>query len=80
RLVKALKTQRFDQFKNDWRNFLEHGKKKSLNAVMGTVPIIDVANKSIWRNYKKVLRQGDIIKTNYTFDSIHTLRKDGKKL
>lgn len=80
KLVSTLRTKRFNQFKNDWRMFLEEGQQKSLNSTRGTIPIIDVANQSIWRNYRKLLHRGDIIKTDYTFEALHNLRKDGKKL
>lgn len=80
RLVRALESDRFATFRKNWREFLESGHVTDRMPERGEAPVIDVASRSIWKNYRKLLQQGDAIKTNYTFESIHRLRKDGKKL
>ena len=80
RLLRALDSSRFASFKKDWRSFLESDHVTDRMPERGMEPVIHVASKSIWKGYKKLLQQGDAIKTNYTFESIHQLRKDGKKL
>lgn len=79
RLLRALGSRRFETFKHDWRSFLE-GKPASNRPENAMSPVTDVASRSIWKGYKKLMKEGDAIKTNYTFESIHQLRKDGKKL
>ncbi|HKK16931.1 MAG TPA: CHAD domain-containing protein, partial [Gammaproteobacteria bacterium] len=80
RLVRALESSRFDSFRHDWRTFLESKHQTCRHTAKGMTPVMEIASKSIWKGYKKLLQQGDTIKTNYTFESIHQLRKDGKKL
>ena len=79
RLTRALNTARFNRFKSSWRSFLRNQQLKTINR-SGETAVIDIANHNIWRNYKKMLNQGNSITTSYTYDAIHRLRKNGKKL
>jgi len=80
RLLRALDSDRYAEFKNAWRSFLEKDRSERQLAENGLAPVIAIASRTIWKNYNKLLKQGDRITTNYSFESIHKLRKDGKKL
>jgi len=79
-LLHALASRRYKSFKLNWRNFLLHGGKQVSRTANSSLPIIEVANEAIWRNYRKMIRQRKVITSDYDFESIHTLRKNAKKL
>jgi len=79
-LLHALTSRRYASFKLNWRNFLLHASKQVSRTANSALPIIEVANEAIWRNYRKLIRRGKVITSGYDFESIHTLRKNAKKL
>lgn len=80
RLVSALKSRKYERFKQDWRKFLEVSGNNKSTSDRGNAPILLSANLAIRNNYRKLLRQGRKIEKKYAYNPLHNLRKTGKKL
>ena len=76
KLLSTFKTKRFKNFKDDWRKFLLQSKTSQLKTANGNLPVQKVANETVWR----VFKQGKRLTKKYDYESIHNLRKTGKKL
>ena len=80
RLIKALDTVRYRKLMQDWKNFLMAGPPKHSTLADANHSIINVASKHIWNVYRRVHKQGDLIKADSPASSLHELRKTCKKL
>ncbi len=81
-LVEWLETKEFRDFLVRWREFLRRSVKKHSFEQKGMLPVLEVANHSIWKIYKRLKKQGreaSRINTN-TFEPLHEVRKTAKKL
>lgn len=80
-LLNTLTSKRYASFKINWRAYLLLTEKKPSRTRYSSKPIIKIANKAIWHNYQKLIKPGKIIVTSaHTYEGIHTLRKNAKKL
>ncbi|MCG8380183.1 MAG: CHAD domain-containing protein [Proteobacteria bacterium] len=79
-LLNALSSKRYASFKQSWREYLLQTEIQAPRTPNSQVPINRVVNKAIWRNYRKIIKQGKQMVSGYEYDAIHTLRKDAKKL
>ena len=80
RLLQLLESTRYEKFKRDWRNYLDKCQEKTRQAACARTSIIKPANQNIWKNYQKLIKKGKVTRKNYSFESIHELRKTAKKL
>jgi CHAD domain-containing protein len=79
-LLNLLASRRYASFKSNWRDYLLHTVKQAPRTANSSLPIIEVANKYIWHNYRKLIKQGKNITSKYDYENLHTLRKNAKKL
>lgn len=79
-LSKQLGSARLDRFRRAWRRYLERPLPARPRALLATRAIGPVADKCIWRAYRKLLKDGAGISPRSADAAIHKLRKTGKKL
>ncbi|HID69648.1 MAG TPA: CHAD domain-containing protein [Desulfobacterales bacterium] len=77
-LSKRLKTTRYRQIINEWRQYLNGDGGSSAEDT--DTPAIDIARRIIFRRYKKILRAGREIAPETPDENLHRLRIQGKKL
>lgn len=80
RLLKLLASVKFNKFRSEYRKYLKSGVSDHFGTETGERPVIMVANKVIWRVYKRLLRQGRQAVERGDQESLHKLRKTEKKL
>jgi CHAD domain-containing protein len=81
RLLQALESERFAGFRRDWRLFLEQAAAAGGGVEdEGGQPVVTVANRSIWRVYRRLQRDGKAAGAGGYSEALHELRKTGKKL
>jgi CHAD domain-containing protein len=79
RLLQELRSERFADFRRDWRSFLVEATRESETA-NGDEPVMTAAGTAIWRVYRRLLRDGRAAGTGTYSEALHELRKTGKKL
>lgn len=79
-LIKYLGSARFDRFRRAWRRYLERPLPARPRALLATRPIGPVADRAIWRAYRKLIKEGAGVSPQSADAAIHKLRKTGKKL
>lgn len=80
RLLRGLRSKRYERFKKDWDHVLQRAAAGECDAVAAGEPVLTVANRNIWRVYKKILKEGADIDPTVDTVALHELRKRGKKL
>ncbi len=79
-LVHTLKSDRYLHGLAGWRSYL-HGQWDGLPlGPAAAVPVKHLADLRIWKNYRRVLKQGDAIQSDSPPEALHELRKCCKKL
>ncbi|MEA2095044.1 MAG: CHAD domain-containing protein [Pseudomonadota bacterium] len=79
-LVKALDSARYRRLLESWRTFLEQEAPVRSTLPSARRPIVEVANKRIWRIYQRALKEGHAIDAASPAEALHELRKTCKKL
>lgn len=83
-LVDALQSTRYSKYKNRMIDILELAKQAEqiprLEQAEVEENVKTVADKRIWKMYKRVLREGGAIGLNSPAEELHELRKSCKKL
>ena len=79
-LVADLQSRRFKDFLTKWRAFLEKPVPVRPTAEQAAVAIGDIADKRIWKTYRKVIGEGSVIEEETPAEALHDLRKTCKKL
>lgn len=79
RLCEALNSERYQKLIRDWKKVLKRKSVQSPQAFNAKKPARQVANQRILKLYKKVLKEGDAIKTESPDEDLHELRKTCKK-
>jgi len=81
RLVKRLKSKRYQELKRTWEEFLSlepcDDDPSCPNAAR---PVVDVASERIWKAYRRVHRDGHKITPDTPAKALHELRIDCKML
>ena len=77
KLVKALSDDRYAIFERDWSRFLS---APPVNAAAANRDITGVSGASIWKTYKRIIKQIRSPDITRHIDALHTLRKECKKL
>ena len=78
-LVVDLKGKRFKDFLVKWRSFLERPVPTRPTAPAAHFSIGELADKRIWKTYKRVIDEGSVIDENTPAEALHDLRKTCKK-
>jgi CHAD domain-containing protein len=79
-LKRQLDGERFAALRQDWRRFLQQPVVGVPSAANAALPVKSVADRRIWRMYKRVLREGRAITPESPAEDLHELRKSCKKL
>ena len=79
-LIQHLGSARFDRFRRAWRRYLERPLPARPRALLATRPVGPVADRAIWRAYRKLIKEGAGVSPQSADAAIHKLRKTGKKL
>ena len=79
-LVKKLNSPHFHKLLKDWRSFLETPVNDATDTPNAERPLQEVANRRIYRIYKRVLEEGLAIQEGSPHEALHELRKNCKKL
>ena len=79
-LVEQFRSERYQSIIDDWRQLLATMDFRKRPVRYADQPIIKIARKTIWKSYKKVIRQGQAIDDNSPPEALHSLRKSCKKL
>ncbi len=79
-LVKDLRSRRFKDFLAKWRVFLEKPVPQRPSAPVALLPVGKVADKRIWKTYRRVVTEGRAIHDETPAEALHDLRKSCKKL
>ncbi|MDV7339715.1 CHAD domain-containing protein [Terasakiella sp. A23] len=79
-LVTDLKSRRFKDFLTKWRTFLKRPVPVRPTAPAAAFPIGDLADKRIWKTYRRVINEGSVIGDETPAEALHDLRKTCKKL
>ncbi|MCB1758563.1 MAG: CHAD domain-containing protein [Gammaproteobacteria bacterium] len=80
KMVRQLNSERFRRLLADWRDYLQSTSTGSDDAPAALASIAQVANKRIYRIYKRVLAEGSLINADSPAEALHELRKNCKKL
>lgn len=79
-MVSKLKSKEFQAFLEEWRQFLDNPPDLDDTAFAAALPVKQVADKRIYRIYKRVLAEGSGINDASPATAFHELRKNCKKL
>jgi len=79
-LVEDLTSRRFKEFLSKWRAFLIKPVPQRPTAPVAAQDIGSIADKRIWKTYKRVIKEGRAIGDDTPADALHHLRKTCKKL
>lgn len=79
-LVKALDSARYRRLLGGWQNFLEQAVPVRSTLPHARQPVAGVADRRIWRIYRRAIREGDAIDARSPAADLHELRKTCKKL
>jgi CHAD domain-containing protein len=80
KLARSLSTVRFRRLLDDWRSFLEADWMPHDWPAKADQPIGPLANKQIWKSYRRVMRAGAAIREDSPPEVLHELRIRCKKL
>ncbi|NVK20126.1 MAG: CHAD domain-containing protein [Methylocystaceae bacterium] len=79
-LVEDLTSKRFKDFITKWRTFLKRPVPARPTAPNAALPVGELADKRIWKTYKRIIAEGRIITDETPAEALHDLRKTAKKL
>ena len=79
-MTTQLKSKEFRSFLDEWRGFLNNSPVRHEGASAAELPVKMVADKRIYRIYKRVLGEGAEINDSSPATAFHELRKSCKKL
>ncbi len=80
RLVRSLDSRRYGRLRADWRAFLGSAPPARTRLAHATRPVKALADRRIWKLYKRALREGGAIGPGTGAAALHELRKTCKKL
>lgn len=79
-LVKALSTARYRKLLRDWPAYLEKPTPPRNPPPNAELPILALANRQIWRAYRRVAREASAVTPTSPAEMVHEVRKSAKKL
>lgn len=79
RLCKTLESSRYHKLIGEWQHALENKNFRTHTAINAEKPAKQVAHQSIWKLYKKILKEGMSITEQSRDEDLHELRKTCKK-
>lgn len=79
-LVTDLGSRRFKDFLTKWRSYLKRPLPVRPTAPAAHFSIGELADKRIWKTYRRVINEGSVIDESSPAEALHDLRKTCKKL
>jgi CHAD domain-containing protein len=79
-VINGLKSKRYVQILQDWEEFLNETPQESTTALNADLPIINIAQKRIYKIYRRIVKSGNQILENTEDEMLHALRIECKKL
>jgi CHAD domain-containing protein len=79
-VVRDLKSKRYAQILDDWEAFLNASRQDSPTASNADLPVIDLARKRIYKQYRNIVKAGNQILDDTEDKKLHALRVECKKL
>ena len=80
KVIITLSSPEYAGVLGEWEEFLYEPVSKKAAAANAAVPIIDLAQKRIYKRYQRVIHDGDYILTHTQDELLHDLRIECKKL
>jgi len=80
RVRKLLNSADYQQQMEEWESFLKQVRPETSNADNARRPVKELASYFIYRQYRRIIKDGQRITTTSPDEDLHQLRIDGKKL
>ena len=79
-LVRKLRSPHFHKLLREWQRFLDAPVPVHATAANARMPVLELADKRIWKMLKRVRKEGRAIGPESEPEALHELRKSCKKL
>jgi CHAD domain-containing protein len=79
-LARKLRSSKYLTMLAEWEEYLSSSVPSAPTEADATSTIKELADKRIWKTYKRALKEGDAIDLQSPPEALHTLRKTCKKL
>ena len=79
-LARKLRSSKYLTMLAEWEEYLSSSAPSTPTEADATSTIKELADKRIWKTYKRALKEGDAIDLQSPPEALHTLRKTCKKL
>ena len=80
KVIRGLKSKKYAQIMQNWESFLNEPVQETPPATNAIVPIITLARKKIYKQYRRIVKDGSRILENTEDEKLHELRIECKKL
>jgi CHAD domain-containing protein len=80
KVIRGLKSKKYAQIMQNWESFLDEPVQDPPPASNANVPIITLARKRIYKQYRRIVKDGSRILENTEDEKLHALRIECKKL
>ena len=80
KVIRGLKSKKYAQIMQNWESFLDEPVQDPPPASNANVPIITLARKRIYKQYRRIVKDGSWILENTEDEKLHALRIECKKL
>ena len=80
KVVRGLKSKKYTQIMQNWESFLDEPVQEASPAPNANVPIITLAQKRTYKQYRRIVKDGSRILENTEDEKLHELRIECKKL
>ncbi|MBC8430922.1 MAG: CHAD domain-containing protein [Desulfobacterales bacterium] len=80
KVISGLESKKFAQIMQDWESFLHEPQQNSPTASNADLPIIRLARKRIYQQYRSIVKSGNLILKKTEDEKLHALRIECKKL
>ena len=79
-VIRYLESEDYAQILQRWEVFIDNSKSEIYDETNSTLPVIDLARKQIYKQYRGVVRDGNNILDHTQDELLHLLRIESKKL
>ena len=80
KVIRGLKSKKYAQIMQNWESFLDEPVQDPPPASNADLPIITLARKRIYKQYRRIVKDGSRILENTEDEKLHALRIECKKL
>jgi len=79
-VIRYLESEDYLQILQRWEVFIDNSKSDIYDEINSALPVIDLARKQIYTQYRRVVRDGNYILEHTQDELLHLLRIESKKL